>query len=185
MLLSRDELPFPDRPRLRYIDEYLRPNFFNFSKRYTLAILISIANAILFATKSNVCVYSSFDDDSSDYNEVKSVKSIGLPNVKKGNTKKYFFLLQSSSANVTQVYRDYFEFHLDGCFILPYMFVQIPAGIIAYKYQGTRIFGLCILISSIITFFTPVFELYSRKTLLWGAFLQGIFQVRIKDPFLW
>lgn len=173
-------MPFPDRPRLRYIDEYLRPNFFNFSKRYTLAIFISIANAILFATKSNVCIYSAFDDDSSDYNEVKPRKFIiGLRQC--SSTINIFFFLQSSSQNVTQVYRDYFEFHLDGCFILPYMFVQIPAGIIAYKYQGTRIFGLCILISSIITFFTPVFELYSRKTLLWGAFLQGIFQVRFKD----
>ncbi|XP_044732986.1 probable vesicular glutamate transporter eat-4 isoform X2 [Chrysoperla carnea] len=65
---------------------------------------------------------------------------------------------------------------MNGWFVLTFFVVQIPSGVISYKYSATRLYGLCILGAAIVSFLTPIVVSWYPPIIEIGAFLQGIFQ---------
>ncbi|XP_044732296.1 vesicular glutamate transporter 2.2-like [Chrysoperla carnea] len=143
---DQDELINPTRPRLRYIDHHIRPNCFNLSKRYTLAILAHIGFLIIFAMRSNVCFFN-------------------------------LEVLQKLYPNDTHTGKMYeIQGQMEVWFSIAYLLVQIPAAILSYKYPSQRVFGICILASSI----TAIMESFSLNWVSfefgYAAFFQGLAQ---------
>ncbi|XP_066916551.1 sialin-like [Clytia hemisphaerica] len=61
-----------------------------------------------------------------------------------------------------------------GSFYYGYMFLQIPGGYFALKFGGTRIFGVGVLLASILTIFTPIATRYSVWALVVLRILEGL-----------
>lgn len=67
---------------------------------------------------------------------------------------------------------------MDASFLSAYFIVQIPAGIIAYKYPSQLFFGICILASSIMAIIQSVTFNWVTFEFGYAAFFQGLAQVR-------
>ena len=62
-------------------------------------------------------------------------------------------------------------------FYYGYLFTQIPGGWLAYKYGGKRVFGLSLLITSVLTLITPVVTRKSIYLLIAVRILRGLAEV--------
>ena len=67
-----------------------------------------------------------------------------------------------------------------GSFFAGYILTQIPGGFLASKYGGKNLFGGAILISGILTIFTPVVARESASLLIALRVLLGAVQVQFK-----
>ena len=66
-----------------------------------------------------------------------------------------------------------------GSFYYGYMFLQIPGGYFALKFGGTKIFGLGVLMASILTLFTPLAARYSVWMLVALRVMEGLVLVSL------
>ena len=63
------------------------------------------------------------------------------------------------------------------------MILQIPGGYFALKFGGTKIFGLGVLMASILTLFTPIAARYSVWMLVVLRVLEGLVLVSVNYKF--
>ncbi|XP_044732423.1 vesicular glutamate transporter 1-like [Chrysoperla carnea] len=148
---DQDELINPNRPRLRYIDYYMRPNCFQLSKRYTLVILIHMGFFIIFAMRSDLCFFD---------NEV----FLEMYNDTENDTARTFHKIYD------------IEYDMNASFFLAYLLVQIPAAILSYKFPAQRVFGICILASSIMAIVQAFTLNWVTFEFGYAAFFQGLVQ---------
>ena len=65
-------------------------------------------------------------------------------------------------------------------FYYGYVFLQLPGGILALKFGGTRIFGYAIFLASLFTLFTPVATRFSVYGLIGVRVCEGLVLVSLK-----
>jgi MFS family permease len=65
-----------------------------------------------------------------------------------------------------------------GSFFYGYIVLQIPGGYLAYRFGGTKVFGMSLLIGSLLTLLTPFVARTSVAALIALRVLEGVFLVR-------
>lgn len=68
---------------------------------------------------------------------------------------------------------------MDASFFWAYLLVQIPAAILSYKFPAQRVFGICILASSIMAIVQAFTLNWATFEFGYAAFFQGLVQVKM------
>ncbi|XP_066601443.1 vesicular glutamate transporter 1 [Prorops nasuta] len=124
---SFDSLQEPERPPLRHIDTYCKPECPCLSKRYTVAVLACLGFVISFGMRCNMGM----------------AKVLLQSNATKpGNSMKFNWTVGVESM-------------LDSSFFWGYLLTQVPGGFLASLYPANRIFGSAIVISSFLNLLVP------------------------------
>nr|CAG4643163.1 EOG090X04X8 [Ilyocryptus agilis] len=123
-----ESLPELERPPLRKIDQYLRPDCpcCNMTKRYTIALLASIGFLISFGIRCNmgVAVVQMISNNTEN----------GLPE----------FEWTPETIGV-----------VDSSFFWGYLITQVPGGFLASKYAANKVFGSAIAVSAFLNMLLP------------------------------
>ncbi|XP_076632550.1 vesicular glutamate transporter [Colletes latitarsis] len=124
---SFESLPEHERPPLRHIDTYCKPECPCLSKRYTMATLACMGLIISFGMRCNmgmakIVMKNSTEDDN--------------------HTLMFNWTVGTESA-------------LDSSFFWGYLVTQVPGGFLASLYPANRIFGAAIAISSVLNLLVP------------------------------
>ncbi|XP_017888361.1 vesicular glutamate transporter 1 [Ceratina calcarata] len=124
---SFESLPEPERPPLRHIDTYCKPECPCLSKRYTIATLACMGFIISFGMRCNM-----------------SMAKMAMKNATIGDnhTLQFNWTVGVESA-------------LDSSFFWGYLITQVPGGFLASLYPATRIFATAIAISSFLNLLVP------------------------------
>jgi MFS family permease len=64
-----------------------------------------------------------------------------------------------------------------GSFFYGYIVLQIPGGYLAYRFGGTKVFGLSLFVGSLMTLLTPFVARFSVAALIVLRVLEGVFLV--------
>ncbi|KOX76334.1 Vesicular glutamate transporter 3 [Melipona quadrifasciata] len=125
---SFESLPEPERPPLRHIDTYCKPECPCLSKRYTIATLACIGFIISFGMRCNMGMAKM------------AMKNATLDNA--NHTLRFNWTVGTESA-------------LDSSFFWGYLVTQVPGGFLASLYPANKIFGAAIAISSFLNLLVP------------------------------
>ncbi|CAD1471037.1 unnamed protein product, partial [Heterotrigona itama] len=125
---SFESLPEPERPPLRHIDTYCKPECPCLSKRYTIATLACIGFVISFGMRCNMGMAKM------------AMKNATFDNA--NHTLRFNWTVGTESA-------------LDSSFFWGYLVTQVPGGFLASLYPANRIFGAAIAISSFLNLLVP------------------------------
>ncbi|CAK9810748.1 Vesicular glutamate transporter 1 [Anthophora quadrimaculata] len=128
---SFESLPEPERPPLRHIDTYCKPECPCLSKRYTIATLACIGFIISFGMRCNMAMV-----------KVTMMKNVSKSDNHSSNTFSFNWTISTVSA-------------LDSSFFWGYLVTQIPGGFLASLYPANKIFGIAIAISSFLNLLVP------------------------------
>lgn len=69
-----------------------------------------------------------------------------------------------------------------GAFFYGYVLTQIPGGWVAENYGGTRMYGLGVLCTAILTMLTPVAASFGANAVVALRVLEGIGEVSVAPP---
>ncbi|XP_033199011.1 vesicular glutamate transporter [Bombus vancouverensis nearcticus] len=125
---SFESLPEPERPPLRHIDTYCKPECPCLSKRYTIATLACIGFIISFGMRCNM-----------------GMAKMAMKNATEDNanhTLRFNWTIGTESA-------------LDSSFFWGYLVTQVPGGFLASLYPANKIFGAAIAVSSFLNLLVP------------------------------
>ncbi|XP_059478768.1 vesicular glutamate transporter 1 [Neocloeon triangulifer] len=140
--------PEIERPPLRHIDKYIRPECPCLSKRYTVAVLTCVGFIISFGMRCNMGMAKlQFE------HREKSNSSDGVAPIK-------------WSVGV--------ESAVDSSFFWGYLVTQVPGGFLASKYPANRIFGTAIACSSFLNLLVPGATMLHPTFLIMVRILQGL-----------
>ncbi|KAK6636256.1 hypothetical protein RUM43_009915 [Polyplax serrata] len=124
-----DELPEPERPPLRQIDQYIKAECPCLSQRYTVAVLTCLGFVISFGMRCNMGMaklqFEHYGNNSLNIEDIKFNWSVGV------------------------------ESAVDSSFFWGYLITQVPGGFLASKYPANRIFGTAIATSSFLNLLVP------------------------------
>ncbi|KAK2581885.1 hypothetical protein KPH14_002346 [Odynerus spinipes] len=123
---SFDSLPEPERPPLRHIDTYCKPECPCLSKRYTIALLACVGFIISFGMRCNMGMAKLVMKNTTD----------------SGGVMKFNWTIGTESA-------------MDSSFFWGYLVTQVPGGFLASLYPANKIFGSAIAISSFLNLLVP------------------------------
>ncbi|KAL2749629.1 vesicular glutamate transporter 1 [Vespula maculifrons] len=134
---SYDSLPEPERPPLRHIDTYCKPECPCLSKRYTIAVMACgeitegndriVGFVISFGMRCNMGM----------------AKLAMMNSTEKGEPMKFNWTVATESA-------------MDSSFFWGYLITQIPGGFLASRYPANKIFGMAIAMSSFLNLLVPI-----------------------------
>ncbi|XP_076767247.1 vesicular glutamate transporter [Xylocopa sonorina] len=124
---SFESLPEPERPPLRHIDTYCKPECPCLSKRYTIASLACIGFIISFGMRCNM-----------------GMAKMAMKNATEGDNHTLMFNWTVGT-----------ESALDSSFFWGYLVTQVPGGFFASLYPANKIFGTAIAISSFLNLLVP------------------------------
>ncbi|XP_063983162.1 vesicular glutamate transporter 1 [Diachasmimorpha longicaudata] len=123
---SFDSLPEPERPPLRHIDMYIKPECPCLSTRFTVAVLACVGFIISFGMRANM-----------------GMAKLAIANETDSNgTRIHNWGVGTESA-------------MDSSFFLGYLITQVPGGFLASLYPANKVFGLAIAISSFLNLLVP------------------------------
>uniref|UniRef100_A0A8D8VEL3 Vesicular glutamate transporter 2.1 n=2 Tax=Cacopsylla melanoneura TaxID=428564 RepID=A0A8D8VEL3_9HEMI len=122
------DIPSPERPPLRHIDKYVRPELPCLSKRYTMATLTCVGFIISFGMKCNM--------------GFAKLQFEGHDNMTSPTVKHINWTVAQESA-------------VDSSFFWGYLVTQVPGGFLASRYPANRIFGTAIACTSFLHLFVP------------------------------
>ncbi|CAG7830817.1 unnamed protein product, partial [Allacma fusca] len=149
---STDDVDWPDsptieRPKLRHIDKYIRPELpcCDISKRFTVALLASIGFLISFGIRCNL--------------GVAIVKMTEKDNI----TGKPEFTWEKSTFGI-----------VSSSYFWGYLVTQIPGGFLAAKYRANLIFGTAIAVSAALNLLVPGAARIGYGALIIVRILQGL-----------
>ncbi|PBC30740.1 Vesicular glutamate transporter [Apis cerana cerana] len=125
---SFESLPEPERPPLRHIDTYCKPECPCLSKRYTIATLACIGFVISFGMRCNMGMAKMAMKNATEDND--------------NHTLRFNWTVGTESA-------------LDSSFFWGYLLTQVPGGFVASLYPANKIFGAAIAISSFLNLLVP------------------------------
>ncbi|XP_017763701.1 PREDICTED: vesicular glutamate transporter 1 [Eufriesea mexicana] len=125
---SFESLPEPERPPLRHIDTYCKPECPCLSKRYTIATLACIGFIISFGMRCNMGMAKMAIKNTTEDND--------------NHTLMFNWTVGVESA-------------LDSSFFWGYLVTQVPGGFLASLYPANKIFGAAIAISSFLNLLVP------------------------------
>ncbi|KAF4520610.1 hypothetical protein B566_EDAN006021 [Ephemera danica] len=154
-----EALPEPERPPLRHIDKYIRPELPCLSKRYTVATLTCIGNHSIFHINSiNYTLYfiSGF------------IISFGM-RCNMGMAK-----IQFEHKEVKYKWSVAVESAVDSSFFWGYLITQVPGGFLASKYPANRIFGTAIACSSFLNLLVPGATMLHPTFVIIVRIMQGL-----------
>nr|CAG4646208.1 EOG090X04X8 [Macrothrix elegans] len=144
---SPESLPELERPPLRKIDQYIRPDCpcCNMSKRYTVAMLASVGFLISFGIRCNLGV--------AIVQMISNSTETGLPE----------FDWAPETIGV-----------VDSSFFWGYLITQVPGGFLASKYAANKVFGSAIAVSAFLNMLLPGAAKIHPVVVIMVRILQGL-----------
>ncbi|CAB3380348.1 Hypothetical predicted protein [Cloeon dipterum] len=140
--------PEIERPPLRHIDKYIRPECPCLSKRYTVAVLTCVGFVISFGMRCNMGMAKLQFEHREKTNGSDGVAPI-----------KWSVGVESA---------------VDSSFFWGYLVTQVPGGFLASKYPANRIFGTAIACSCFLNLLVPGATVLHPTFLIIVRILQGL-----------
>ncbi|XP_050541760.1 vesicular glutamate transporter 1 [Daktulosphaira vitifoliae] len=164
-----ESLPSPVRPPLRHIDRYIAPEIPNLSKRYTIAVLTCIGFMITFGMRCNMSMaklkfHIDSDDDTSSQINNTTTTTIQTP------------LPKHMTIHETPINWSLGSFiAIETSFFCGYLITQIPGGFLASKYPANKVFGMAVVMSSMLNLLIPAAtEVHKSSYVIFIRTLQGL-----------
>ncbi|XP_039284455.1 vesicular glutamate transporter 1-like [Nilaparvata lugens] len=141
-----DSLPEPERPPLRHIDKYIKPELPCLTKRYTVALLTCVGFIISFGMRCNMGMaklrFERRPDQVTSSNSSETTTHAPSGDDDDDDDVRFNWSVAVESA-------------VDSSFFWGYLLTQVPGGFLASKYPANRIFGTAIAISSFLNLLVP------------------------------
>ncbi|KAG8265295.1 hypothetical protein J6590_097904 [Homalodisca vitripennis] len=138
-------------------------------QRYVLSVFILVGLVVCYLMR--VCVNLALNEMTFKLNATES----------HSGTKQHFCPVEASTANATKTRAEFdWDQHLQHDIIksifIGYIVAHVPAGVLADMFGGKHIFGIGILVSSILSLCFPFLARLSPYAFIFGRILQGFGQ---------